>query len=71
MGIRNGIYCVTCCWAIMILLFVVGVMNLLWVAIIAVFVLVEKVTSEGPWVSRISGLLFIIWGVWMLAGVLG
>jgi predicted metal-binding membrane protein len=71
MGLRNGNYCVVCCWALMSLMFVAGVMNLLWMAIIAAFVLVEKVAPEGNWVSRISGLLFIIWGAWMLAGTAG
>ena len=71
MGLRNGNYCVVCCWALMSLMFVVGVMSLLWMAIIAAFVLVEKVAPGGQWVSRISGLLLILWGAWMLMGVLG
>jgi predicted metal-binding membrane protein len=54
----------------MSLMFVVGVMSLLWMAIIAAFVLVEKVAPKGLWVSRISGLLFIVWGAWMLTGAL-
>jgi predicted metal-binding membrane protein len=70
MGLRSGNYCVVCCWALMSLMFVAGVMSLLWMAIIAAFVLVEKVAPGGQWVSRISGLLLIIWGAWMLSGVL-
>jgi predicted metal-binding membrane protein len=66
MGLRNGNYCVICCWALMSLMFVVGVMSLLWMAIIALFVLVEKVTPAGHWVSRISGIMLILWGAWML-----
>jgi predicted metal-binding membrane protein len=54
----------------MTLLFVTGVMNLLWVAIIAAFVLIEKIVPGGLWISRISGLLLIGWGVWMAAGTL-
>jgi predicted metal-binding membrane protein len=69
MGLKHGAYCVGCCWFLMGLLFVAGVMNLLWVAIIAAFVLIEKVASEGQWVSRAAGLLLIGWGVWMAAGV--
>jgi predicted metal-binding membrane protein len=46
MGLKHGAYCVGCCWMLMTLLFVAGVMNLLWVAAIAVFVLVEKVARE-------------------------
>ncbi len=71
MGLRNGNYCVVCCWALMSLMFVAGVMSLLWMAIIAAFVLVEKVAPGGNWVSRISGLLFTVWGVWILGGTLG
>ena len=43
MGIENGVYCLGCCWVLMVLLFVSGVMNILWVALIALFVLIEKV----------------------------
>ena len=64
MGIRHGAYCLGCCWALMALLFVGGVMNLAWVAVLAVFVLVEKVT-RGPWLSRISGVVLIAWAVWV------
>lgn len=71
MGFRNGNYCVICCWALMSLMFVAGVMSLLWMAVIAAFVLVEKVAPGGRWVSRISGLLLILWGSWMLMGALG
>lgn len=65
MGLKHGSYCVGCCWVLMNLLFVAGVMNLLWVAIIAAFILMEKVAPAGHWVSRAAGLLLIGWGVWM------
>ena len=71
MGLRSGYYCVVWCWALMSLMFVAGVMSLLWMAVIAVFVLVEKVATGGQWVGRASGLLLILWGAWMLMGVLG
>lgn len=71
MGLRNGNYCVVCCWALMSLMFVVGAMSLLWMALIAAFVMVEKVAPGGRWVSRISGILFIVWGTWMLSRALG
>ena len=70
MGLRHGSFCVGCCWLIMALLFVAGVMNLLWVAIIAIYVLIEKVVPAGHWVSRIIGILVIIWGLWTIAGTL-
>jgi predicted metal-binding membrane protein len=62
MGLRHGTYCLGCCWVLMGLLFVAGVMNLLWVASIAVFILVEKVAPAGNWVGRATGLLLIGWG---------
>ena len=65
MGLRHGGYCVLCCWALMALLFVLGVMNLAWIALLAAFVLIEKLASSGPWLSRASGLLLFGWGVWM------
>ncbi|PQJ36826.1 hypothetical protein BSZ35_00280 [Salinibacter sp. 10B] len=66
MGLRHGVYCVGCCSMLMALLFVVGVMNLLWVAAIAGFVLLEKIVPQGQWVSRAAGLLLIGGGVWMV-----
>jgi predicted metal-binding membrane protein len=68
MGVEHGAYCLGCCWALMALLFVAGVMNLLWIAILAVLVLVEKVAPAGHIVSRIAGVVFVIWGIWLLAG---
>ena len=67
MGVQHGLYCIGCCWALMALLFVVGVMNLLWVAAIAAFVLVEKVFTTGQTLSRITGFGLLAAGVWMLA----
>ncbi len=66
MGLRHGVYCVGCCWLLMTLLFVAGVMNLLWVAVIAGCVLVEKVVPAGQWISRAIGVLTVGWGVWLL-----
>ncbi len=70
MGMRHGGYCVGCCWPMMTLLFVAGVMNLLWVALIAACVLVEKIAPAGQWVSRAIGLLTIGWGAWLLISLL-
>jgi predicted metal-binding membrane protein len=66
MGLRHGWYCLLCCWALMLLLFVLGVMNLAWIALLAAFVLIEKLASNGPWLSRASGLLLVGWGTWMV-----
>jgi predicted metal-binding membrane protein len=70
MGLRHGAYCTGCCWALMALLFVGGVMNLLWVAAIAVFVLVEKIAPQGVHAARLAGLGLIAWGGWLLLGVI-
>jgi predicted metal-binding membrane protein len=67
MGFFHGLFCVGCCWALMALLFVAGVMNLLWVAAIAAFVLVEKVTRQGLLLGRVAGVLLILWGAFVLA----
>lgn len=68
MGLRHGLYCLGCCWALMALLFVAGVMNLLWVAVIAVAVLVEKVVPRGDLVGRLAGVVLIAAGVLLVAG---
>jgi predicted metal-binding membrane protein len=67
MGFLHGLFCVGCCWALMALLFVAGVMNLLWVAAIAAFVLVEKLTRQGLLLGRIAGVLLILWGTYVFA----
>jgi predicted metal-binding membrane protein len=65
MGLRNGNYCVVCCWALMALMFVGGVMNLLWMAAIAVVVLVEKVAPAPALLGKAGGVVLSVWGVWM------
>jgi predicted metal-binding membrane protein len=71
MGVRHGVYCVGCCWLLMALLFVAGVMNLLCSALIAGIVLIEKIVPGGQWVSRAIGSLVVGWGVWFLVQGLG
>lgn len=63
MGIRHGMFCVGCCAMIMILLFVAGVMNLLWVAALAAMVLIEKLAPANRFVSSMFGLMLIASGV--------
>jgi predicted metal-binding membrane protein len=70
LGVRHGIYCVGCCWALMALLFVGGVMNVLWIAAISIFVLAEKVVPAGRAISRIAGAGFLVWGAWLLTEAL-
>jgi predicted metal-binding membrane protein len=67
MGVEHGLYCLGCCWLAMALLFVFGVMNLLWIATLAVLVLAEKVVPGGPWIARASGVAMIAAGAYRLA----
>jgi predicted metal-binding membrane protein len=66
MGLRHGLFCVGCCWALMLVLFVVGVMNLWWVAALAVVILLEKLALGGRWLPRVAGLGLVCWGVALL-----
>lgn len=66
LGLHHGLYCIGCCWALMTLLFVGGIMNVLWIAAIAIFVLAEKVFFPGRLLSRIAGTLLIAAGLWQL-----
>lgn len=66
LGLRHGLYCIGCCWALMALLFVGGVMNPLWIAGIAVLVLLEKLVPAAQWLPRIAGVAFVLAGVWIL-----
>jgi len=63
MGLQHGGYCLGCCWVLMLLLFVGGVMNLTWIAGLAVFVLVEKLAPAGHWIGRVAGAGLIAWGI--------
>jgi predicted metal-binding membrane protein len=66
MGLKHGSYCTGCCWSLMALLFVAGVMNLVWVAAIAGFILLEKVAPAGHRMGRAAGVLMVAGGVVML-----
>jgi predicted metal-binding membrane protein len=67
MGLEHGLYCVGCCWILMALLFVAGVMNLAWVAAISLFVLAEKVLPRGELVGKFGGVVLVATGLVMLA----
>ena len=66
MGLRHGLYCLGCCWALMCVLFAVGVMNLLWVAALTALVLLEKVGPFGAMAARVTGVIMIAVGVMWL-----
>ncbi|MGB3387506.1 MAG: DUF2182 domain-containing protein [Pseudaminobacter sp.] len=69
MGVHHGLYCLGCCWMLMLLLFVGGVMDLAWIAGIALFVLVEKLAPAGHWIGKAAGAALILWGGTVLASL--
>jgi predicted metal-binding membrane protein len=71
LGFRHGFYCIGCCWALMVLLFVGGVMNLFWIAALAILVLAEKAVPFGRHAARLAGIAFIVGGVGLLGHAAG
>jgi predicted metal-binding membrane protein len=67
LGLVHGLYCIGCCWALMALLFVGGVMNLFWIATLMILVLLEKIVPYGRRFARLVGIVGVAAGVWMLA----
>jgi predicted metal-binding membrane protein len=66
MGLRHGLFCLGCCWSLMLLLFVGGVMALTWIATLTIFVLIEKLVPAPRLISWTSALLFVLWAAWIL-----
>lgn len=62
LGVHHGAYCVGCCWLLMALLFVGGIMNLVWIAALTVLVLVEKLAPQGIAIGRYTGIVLVLWG---------
>jgi predicted metal-binding membrane protein len=71
MGVEHGLFCAGCCWALMGLLFVAGVMNIVWIAVISILVGLEKLLPRGIWLSSATGVVLTAWGVWLIAGSFG
>ena len=67
MGLFHGTFCLGCCWMLMLLLFVVGVMNLAGVAALTILIAAEKLFPRGELVARAGGVLFVLWGLAILA----
>ena len=65
-GLSHGLYCLGCCWSLMALLFVNGVMNLTWVVILTIIILMEKLLPFEQLSSRFFGVLLVIWGLYLL-----
>jgi predicted metal-binding membrane protein len=61
-GMRHGLFCLGCCWMLMALLFIGGLMNLAWIALITLFVLFEKTMPWGGRMGRLTGALLAVWG---------
>ena len=66
MGLEHGIFCVGCCWLLMLLLFVGGVMNLLWIAALTIVISVERLLARGDWLRRLMGTLLVLAGAGLL-----
>lgn len=66
MGMRHGLYCAGCCWALMALMFVGGTMNLIWMAVLTVIMLLERVLPRGEAFGRFAGGVLVIWGLMLL-----
>ena len=69
MGVRHGLYCVGCCWLLMLLLFVAGVMNAAWCAALAALVLAERVLPGGLWLARVAGIVLALSGGSLAASI--
>ena len=61
-GLKHGMFCVGCCWALMLILFYVGVMNIFWIIILSLYVLVEKYLFKDRKYDFLAGLILIVWG---------
>ena len=68
MGLEHGVFCLGCCWFLMALLFVGGIMNLYWIVGLTAFVALEKLSPYGQTISKIAGLGLIVWGGAILLG---
>jgi predicted metal-binding membrane protein len=66
MGIEHGVYCLGCCWALMLLLFAGGVMNIYVIVALTLLVLIEKVAAFGEWSSRVSGVALLALAAWTM-----
>jgi len=67
LGLRHGAYCIGCCWPLMALLFVGGVMNLLWVVVLALFILLQKIIPFGVLFARLVGIGLVAEGLWLFS----
>ena len=70
MGMQHGLYCAGCCWALMAIMFVGGTMNLVWMAILSVIMLFEKILPTGQFFGRVIGVVLVVWGLSLITTVI-
>jgi predicted metal-binding membrane protein len=68
MGVDHGRYCLGCCWALMLVMFAGGVMSVAAMAVLSVFILVERLLPAGPLSARVPGVVLVLWGAWIWIG---
>lgn len=66
MGFGHGAYCLGCCWGLMLVLFAVGLMNLIWMVLLTVAIFIEKVLPQGPLISKLIALALVLFGIFTL-----
>ena len=71
MGLEHGLYCLGCCWSLMIVLFVVGTMNLVWMGLLSAVIFAEKIVPYGVEMGRASGIILIVLGLALSVGIFG
>jgi predicted metal-binding membrane protein len=71
LGLRHGLFCVGCCWGLMLLMFAAGAVNLGWMLVLGAVMFVEKAVAWGRWVTAPAGVLLALWGLGLLARVPG
>ncbi len=65
LGLEQGVWCLGCCWALMLVMFAVGAMNVFWMALIGLFTLIEKQTA-GRIPTRVAGAILLVWAIALL-----
>jgi len=71
LGVRHGIFCVGCCWALMLLMFGAGAVNLGWMLVLGAVMFIEKAVEWGRWVTAPAGVLLALWGLALLLRIPG
>lgn len=65
LGLRQGLFCLGCCWALMLVMFVAGIMNVIWMVLLTILMVAEKTVPEADWLRRFTGFALIAWGVFV------